>query len=166
MPNSYFRGHRTVTREFFIGGGLCVSIGRGFRPVKRSYSFSPQWCRNSGEFKIFPPKVKGSPMHLVSVEYHGLLKRLAGRSNQGRNDGGQEGKIPRVRIATKAPNDCGGCRKVLTRSQVLQCICFWKTSGLYMGAPNLLLAPDKWSYFFELIEYVQCIFVTLRQVVC
>jgi len=120
MPNLSFRGHRTVTRKFSIGGALRFNSG-GFRPVKLSYSFSPQWRKNSGEFKIFPPKAKGSPMHLVSVEYHGLLRRLAALTNQGCNNGGQEGKIPRVRITMRAPNNCGRRRKVLTRSQVFQC---------------------------------------------
>jgi len=51
---------------------------------------------------------------------------------------GQGGAIPR------APNHCGRRRKVPTMSQVLssmQYICFRKTSGSNMGAPNLLLAP-------------------------
>ena len=56
---------------------------------------------------------------------------------QGRNEGDQRGAIPR------APNRCGGRKKVPTMSQVLssiQYICFRKTSGANMGAPNLLLA--------------------------
>jgi len=55
--------------------------------------------------------------------------------NQGRNEGG---KIPRE------PNHYGGAEKSQEMSQVLssiQYICFRKTSGLNMGAPNLLLAP-------------------------
>jgi len=104
---------------------LAICLGKlhkqNHRPVKLSYSFSPQLHKNSGELKLFTPKVKDSPMHLVSIEYHGLLRRVAARSNQGRNDGGQEGKIPHVRITMRASNDCGGRRKVLTRSQVLQC---------------------------------------------
>jgi len=53
---------------------------------------------------------------------------------QGRNDGGKGGTISR------APNHCG----VVEKSQAflsIQYICFRKTSGSNMGAPNLLLAP-------------------------
>ena len=42
-----------------------------------------------------------------------------------------------------APDDCGGGRKVPTMSQILssiEYICFRKTSGSNMWAPNLLLA--------------------------
>jgi len=57
--------------------------------------------------------------------------------NKGVTSGGKRGTIPRT------PNHCGGRRKVPTLSQVLysiQFICFRKTLGTNMGAPNLLLA--------------------------
>jgi len=46
-----------------------------------------------------------------------------------------------------APNDCGRRRKVLTMSQLLQCmyISFRKTSVSNKGAPNFLLAPGAIS---------------------
>jgi len=41
-------------------------------------------------------------MSLVRAEYHGLLRRVAARSDQGRNDGGARATIPR---APKSPNN-------------------------------------------------------------
>ena len=37
-------------------------------------------------------------MSVVGAEYHGLLRRVAARSNQGRNDGVQGTEFPRRRI--------------------------------------------------------------------
>jgi len=65
-----------------------------------------------------------------------------------RGKGGAQ--LPGHRITLGAVKYCGGRRmiveaqKVPTVSQALssiQCICFRKTSGSNMGAPNLLLAP-------------------------
>jgi len=53
-------------------------------------------------------------------------------------------QFPGFRVTMWAPNHCGGRLKVPTMSQVLssiQYICFRKTSGSNMGAPNLLLDP-------------------------
>jgi len=55
----------------------------------------------------YPPNVKGSRKSLMRAEYHGLLRSVVARSNQGRNDGGQGARFP-------------GRRKVQTMSQVLQ----------------------------------------------
>jgi len=67
------------------------------RPAKLYHLFSSQWRKNSGKLKILPaPKAKGSRMPLVRAEYHGLLSRVAARSNQERNDGGETGIIPRA----------------------------------------------------------------------
>jgi len=68
-------------------------LNKNHRPAKLSYSFSLQWHRNSGELKIFPPKAKDSRMTLVKAEYHGLLRLVAARSNQRRNDWGARGTI-------------------------------------------------------------------------
>jgi len=70
--------------------------------------------------KISPPQAKGSCKSLVKAEYHGLLRRITARSNQGRNDGGQKGhNCPGAEsITMRAPNDCGGRRKFLTMSQI------------------------------------------------
>jgi len=60
---------------------------------------------------------------------------------QGRNEGGKGGTIPR------APNYYGG-RKVLTMSQVvssIEYIFFRKTSGSNVGASHLLLASGAIS---------------------
>ena len=53
---------------------------------------------------------------------------------------GNRGTIPR------APNHCGGRRKLPTMSQVLpsiQRICFWKTSGSTMGGIKLASCPGR-----------------------
>jgi len=59
-------------------------------------------------------------------------------NQQGRNEGCKGGTIPR------APNHCGGRRKVPTMSQVLSSIqynYFRKISDWNIGASILLLAP-------------------------
>ena len=69
-----------------------------------------------------------------------LLRRVAARSNQGRNDGGQGAQFPGRRVTMRALND-NGAPKIPNNvtSTSVQCICFRKTSGSNMGAPNLLL---------------------------
>ena len=67
-------------------------------------------------------------------------------ANQGRNEWGQGGHnslganlLWEHWITAGAPNFCGSCRKVPTMSQVLssiQQICYRKTSGSIIGAPN------------------------------
>ena len=59
-----------------------------------------------------PPKAQGSRMPLVRAVYHDLLRRVAARSNQGRNDGGQGAQFPGRRMTARL-------RKVLTMSQEL-----------------------------------------------
>jgi len=75
-------------------------------------------------------------MPLVSVVYHDLLRRVAEHSNQGRNEGGQRAQFPGRRITMKAPKSPNN-----VTSTSVQHICFRKTSGSNMAAPNLLLAP-------------------------
>jgi len=89
-----------------------------------------------------PPKALGCRMPLVRAVYHDLLRRVAARSNQGRNDGGKGAQFPGCRITMRALNDCGAPKSPnnVTITSV-QFICFRKTSGSNMGAPNLLLAP-------------------------
>jgi len=67
-----------------------------------------------------------------------------------RNEGGRGAQLYGRRITAGAPNHCvsakslRGRRKLQTLSQVLsstQYICFRKTSGSNIGAPDLLLAP-------------------------
>jgi len=67
-----------------------------------------------------PPEAQGSRMPLVRAVYHDLLRGVAARSNQGRNDEWQGAQLPGRRITMRAPNDCGG-RNVPTMSQELQC---------------------------------------------
>jgi len=43
---------------------------------------------------IPPPKAQGSRMPLVKAVYHDLLRRVAERSNQERNDGSQGPQFP------------------------------------------------------------------------
>jgi len=62
-------------------------------------------------------------MPLVRAEHHGL-RRVAARSYQGLNYGGQGSQFPGQRITIRAPNDSRGYRKVLIMSQALQCSTF------------------------------------------
>ena len=64
--------------------------------------------------------------------------------NPGTWRGGEGSTIPRAAIHYGGVESLRGRRKVPTLSQVLssiQYICFRKTLGLNMGAPNLCLAP-------------------------
>ena len=81
-------------------------------------------------------------MPLVRAVYHDLLRRVAARSNQGRNDEGQGAQFPGRRTTVRALNDCGALKSPnnVTRTSV-QYVCFRKTSGSKIGAPNLLFAP-------------------------
>jgi len=91
------------------------------------------------------PPTQVSRMPLVRAASYGLLRRVAAHSNQGRNDGGARGTIPRapthyegaesLRGALKSPNN-------ITSTSV-QYICFQKPTGLNMGVPHLLLAPGS-----------------------
>jgi len=64
-------------------------------------------------------------MPLVRAVYHNLLKPVAARSNQGRNDGVQGSQFPGRRITMRAPNDYGAPKSPdnVTRTTV-QYICF------------------------------------------
>jgi len=75
-------------------------------------------------------------MPLVRAVHHGLLRRVAARSNQGRNDGEQGAQFPGLRITMRAPKSPNN----VTRTS-MQYICFRNTSGSNIGAPNLLVAP-------------------------
>ena len=81
-------------------------------------------------------------MPLVNAVYHDLLRRVAARSNQGRNAGGQGAQFPGRQITRRAPNDCEAPKSHsnVTRTS-MKCICCRKTSGSNIEAPNLLLGP-------------------------
>ena len=88
------------------------------RPKKFSYSCFLKVTQTFGRIENFaPPKAQGSRIPLVRAVYHDLLRRVAARSNQGRNDGGKEHDSPGAK-------SLWGLRKVLTRSQELQCSTF------------------------------------------
>jgi len=75
---------------------------------------------------------------LFQVSWKKRSRCIGGVMSRGVTRWGQGGTYPR------APNHCGGRCKVPAMSQVvssIQCICFRKTSGSSMGAPNFLLAP-------------------------
>ena len=60
------------------------------RPAKFFYSFLLTVAQKFGRIENFSlPKRQGSRMPLVRAMYHHLLRRVAARSNQGRNDEGQ-----------------------------------------------------------------------------
>jgi len=81
-------------------------------------------------------------MPLARAVYHDFLRRVAARSNQGRNDGEQGAQFPKRRITMRALNDCGARKSPNNVTRIsMQYICFRKTSGSKIGAPNLLLAP-------------------------
>jgi len=53
-------------------------------------------ARKFGWIENPPTKDKGSRKFLVRAEYHGLLRRVAPRSNQGVTTGGKRGTILRM----------------------------------------------------------------------
>jgi len=107
-------------------------LKQNHRPPKFSYSFFLKVAQKFGQIEnIAPPKAQGSLMPLVRVVFHDLLRLVAARSNQGHNDG----KFPECRITMRVPKSPNN----VTRTSV-QYICFRKTSGSSIGAPNLLLA--------------------------
>jgi len=83
-------------------------LKQNHRPAKFSYSFFLKEAQKFGRIENFaPPKTQGSRMSLVRAVYHDLLRRVAARGNQGRNDGGQGAQFPGRRISMRAPNDYG-----------------------------------------------------------
>jgi len=88
----------------------------------------------------------------ISKDKQGFIESVVDHlDKQSRNNGSKGGIIPRApyhcrgaKSLHRVSNDCGGCRKVPTMSHInssVQYICFRKTSGSIMGAPNLLLVP-------------------------
>jgi len=79
-----------------------------------------------------------------NLEFFGTkLSHISGSCRQGRNEGGKGDTIPRMPNHYGDPESLRRRRKVPTISQVLssmQYICFRKTSGSNIWAPNLLLA--------------------------
>jgi len=62
-------------------------LKQNHRPAKLSDSFFLKVAQNFGRIENFaPPKAQGSRMPLVRAVCHDLLRRVAVRSNQGRND--------------------------------------------------------------------------------
>jgi len=66
------------------------------RSAKLSYSFSCSGTKILVNLNFFLLQVKGSRLLLFRAEYYGLLRRIAARSNQGRNDGGRAGTVSRA----------------------------------------------------------------------
>jgi len=65
-------------------------LKQNHRLEKFSYSFSLKVAQKFGRIENFtPPKAQGSRMPLARAVYHDVLRRVAARSNQRRNDGGQ-----------------------------------------------------------------------------
>ena len=70
------------------------------------YSFFLKVAQKFGRNENCAPlKTQGSRMPLVRAVHHGLLRRVAAHSNQGRNDGGQGAQLPGRRISMRASND-------------------------------------------------------------
>jgi len=119
-------------------------LKQNHRPANFSYSFFLKVAQKFGRIEKFAPsKGQGSRIPLGrALYYHDFLRRVAARSNQERNDEGRRAQLPGRRITMRAPNDCEGPKSPnnVTRTSV-QYICFRKTSGTNVGAPNLLLAP-------------------------
>jgi len=115
---------------------LCKLLKQNHRAAKFTYSCFLKVAQKFGRIASFaPPKAQGSRMPLVRAVYHDLLRRVAARLKQGRNDGGQGARLPGHQITLRAPKNPNN----VTRTSV-QYICFRKTSGLNRGTPNLLLA--------------------------
>jgi len=136
---------RTIFLKFrknfsiFLGKFWNRTITLQYSPIR----FSSKWHKNSRELKMLTRLKPKVPLCLwVRAVYHDLLRRVAVRSNQGRNDGGQGAQFPGRRMTMRAPNDWGALKSpsYVTRTSG-QYICFWKTSGPNIRAPNLLLGP-------------------------
>jgi len=79
-------------------------LKQNHRPAKFSYSCFLKVAQKFGQIENFaPPKAQGSRMPLVSAVYHDLLRRVAARNNQGRNDGAQGARFPGRQIIIRAP---------------------------------------------------------------
>ena len=72
-------------------------------PCKTFLFVSTKWRKNLGKLKIPPQKPKRSNMPLVRTMYHGLMRRVAACSKQGRDDGGKGAQFPRRQISAGAP---------------------------------------------------------------
>jgi len=86
-------------------------------------------CDIAASYLLTYTSVAFYTLHYGSIS-RGVTKGQGGRNYPGPNHSGG------------APNNCKGAKKT-TMSHVnssIQYICFRKTSGLKMGAPNLLLA--------------------------
>jgi len=80
-------------------------LKQNHRPAKFSYSCFLKVAQKFGRIEnVAPPKAQGSLVPLVRAVYHDLLRRVATRSNQGRDEGAR-GTIPR------APNLYEGAKK-------------------------------------------------------
>jgi len=84
-------------------------------------------------------------MSLVRAEYHGLLRRFAARSDQGRNDGGigSQFRAPTHydqgrRMTAGGVEKSEQCHKYFSAAHLLP-----KDVRFEHGAPNLLLAPGS-----------------------
>ena len=138
-------------------------LKQNHRPAKFSCSFFLKVAQKFRRIENFaPPKAQGSCMPLVRAVYHDLLRRVAPRSNQVRNDRGQGEQFPGRRMTA-------GRRKVLTISQELQCSAFasespqvrtWGRQTCFLPrAPSNLVASltvIRYSYSLSMYEVRSC----------
>jgi len=90
-------------------------LKQNHRPAKFSYSFFLKVAQKFGRIENSATlKAHGSHMFLVRAVYHDLLRRVAARSNQGRNDGEQVAQLPGRRITMMAPKS----RNSVTKTSV------------------------------------------------
>jgi len=95
-------------------------LKQNHRSAKSSYSFFLKVAQKFGRIENFaPPKAQGSRMPLVRAVCHDLLRRVAARSNQGRNDRVKGHNSPGAESLWRRWMTAGR-RKVLTMSQDLQ----------------------------------------------
>ena len=99
-------------------------------------------------------------MPLVRAVYHDLLRSVAERSNQGRNDGGQGARFLGHQTTMKAPKSPNN-----VTSTSVQYICFRKTSGSKMVVPNLLLAqaPSNLVTPLTVIQYYSALSMYMKR---
>jgi len=71
-----------------LGQLNCLSRIIALQNIPSRFRHSGAKIRAKLKFCHPPSKAKGSRMPLVRAEYYGLLRRVAARSNQGRNDWG------------------------------------------------------------------------------
>ena len=139
LKQSFFVWLHYASSLFAICGQNRPEQGsQNHRPAKHSYSFFSSGAKIRIYWKFCPTKAKGSRMPLVKAEYYGLLRRVAARSNQGRNEGARGAQLPGRRITAGGVEKSHQCQNYFLQYNIFASE---RSQVRTWGAPNLLLAP-------------------------